>query len=178
MHEESGWTARMKTLLWIVFCAACLYGVLFVTESTPLPNSFMLQKVEDYRVADLEGLAHMAAVLHDVDPVIFKAQIRQESRFNQHAKSPAGAVGVAQIMPETAKGWKVDPKDPLQALDAAARNMGRYMRTYKAQGHDERTSYKMALAAYNAGPGAVAKYKGIPPYPETKNYVSIILPEK
>src|SRR5215203_5938491 len=100
---------------------------------------------------------------YGLDPDIFEAQINAESSFNPNARSPAGAGGIAQIMPGTAKSWGVDPYDPDAALNAAAKNMANYKRKYG--------SYRVALAAYNAGEGAVAKYNGVPPYAETRNYV-------
>ena len=125
----------------------------------------------------LKYLAQMAASLHDLDPTVFSRQIAQESGFNADAKSRAGAQGVAQIMPGTARSWGVDPREPGQALNAAAKNMARYVRTYRAQGHDARTATRMALAAYNAGPGAVSRHKGVPPYAETRHYVKVIMAE-
>lgn len=104
---------------------------------------------------------------YGLDTRIFKRQIKQESRFNPFARSPAGAMGIGQIMPDTAKAWGVDPMDPEAALDAAAKNMAGYVRKFK--------SYRKALAAYNAGEDAVQKYGGIPPYAETRHYVKTIL---
>lgn len=124
---------------------------------------------------NLKYVAHMTAEMNGLDPKVFTAQIKQESGFNPKAISPAGARGIAQIMPGTAKSWNVDPNKPVQALNAAAVNMARYVRTYKSQGHDEKTSYRMALAAYNAGPGAVEAHNGVPPYKETRQYVSNIM---
>lgn len=118
-----------------------------------------------------------AAIRHGLSPKLFKAQIRQESGFNPLARSRVGAIGIAQIMPGTAKKWGVNPHNPISALNAAARNMARYVRTYKRQGHDQETAGKLALAAYNAGPVAVAKYGKVPPYKETQNYVHRIMRE-
>lgn len=117
---------------------------------------------------DWEGEAKAAAQRHGIDQDIFARQIKQESGFNPTAKSPAGAMGIAQIMPATAKGWNVDPMDPKAALDAAAKNMRVYLDKYNGD-------WAKALSAYNAGPGAVDKYNGVPPYSETQNYVKIIL---
>jgi soluble lytic murein transglycosylase-like protein len=122
------------------------------------------------------ALAKIKAKKYGLNPLLFVAQIMQESAFDPLALSDAKAQGIAQITVETACGWHVDPWEPDQALDAAARNMAGYVRTYRAQGHDYWTAHKLALAAYNAGPGAVAKYKGVPPYPETQHYVKVILP--
>jgi soluble lytic murein transglycosylase-like protein len=123
----------------------------------------------------LQATAELYATTYGVDPALFKAQIKQESGWNYKARSRAGAVGVAQIMPSTARAWGVNPHNPISALRAAAKNMARYIKTYKRQGHDEQTAHKMALCAYNAGPGAVAKYKGCPPYRETQNYHKTII---
>lgn len=121
-----------------------------------------------YTRQQLEQMAINAANKYGVPADLFLAQINHESGFNPNAKSKAGAQGIAQIMPATAKSWGVkDPFNPKEALDAAAKNMASYAKTY---GGD----WDKALAAYNAGVGAVAKYKGIPPYKETQNYVKAI----
>ena len=120
-------------------------------------------------------MAKKAAERNGLNADLFLAQMRHESGLNPRARSRVGAVGIAQIMPATARAWGVNPHNPQQALNAAARNMASYYRTYKAQGHDDITAHRMALAAYNAGPGAVKKYRGIPPYRETKNYVKSII---
>ena len=113
-------------------------------------------------------LARRYAKRHGINPDYFERQIDAESGFNPGARSPAGATGIAQIMPGTARGWGVNPNDPAASLNAAAKNMRRYLNSY---GGD----WNKALAAYNAGPGAVQKYGGVPPYRETKNYISKIL---
>lgn len=110
-----------------------------------------------------ESVARKAAQKYGLNPNVFVRQIRQESGFNPRAVSPAGARGIAQIMPATARGWGVNPDNPVQALDAAAKNMAKYVRQFG--------SYRDALVAYNAGPGAVGK----PLYAETSNYISKIL---
>lgn len=168
----------IKKALSIFVVVACFYGLVFSESAGSFRSLISGGQSKIYKATELESLAHLAAVLNDLDPNIFKAQIRQESNFNQFARSPVGAIGVAQIMSGTAKGWKVDPHDPVQSLDAAARHMKSYVRTYKKQGHDENTAYKMALAAYNAGPGAVSKYGDVPPYAETRNYVKRIMQSK
>ena len=98
---------------------------------------------------------------------LFQAMIWQESRFNPRAVSPKGARGLAQLMPGTAATLGVDPGDPKQNLDGGARYLLMQLQTFK--------SPILALAAYNAGPGAVQKYGGVPPYRETRNYVVTIL---
>lgn len=113
--------------------------------------------------ADYRAVAAAKARKYGVPPSVFVAQIQQESGFNPRARSPVGANGIAQIMPATARGWKVNSNDPVASLDAAAKNMGRYIQAYGLEG---------ALRAYNAGPGAIEKSKG---YAETNNYVKRIL---
>lgn len=105
---------------------------------------------------------------HGVSPALLAAVARQESGFDPRAVSPAGAQGLMQLMPGTADGLGVtDPFDPAQAVDGAAR----LLRTLL----DRFGGTELALAAYNAGPGAVLRYGGIPPYPETQNYVRSVL---
>lgn len=104
---------------------------------------------------------------HDVDAKLLEIQGGVESGWNPRATSPAGAEGIAQLMPATAAGLGVDPFDPAQAIDAQARLMANYLRDY---GGD----VSKALAAYNAGPGAVEKFGGVPPFPETQEYVTTI----
>ena len=119
-----------------------------------------------YRGEHLE-VARAAAQKHGVPEEMFLRLIQQESGWHNGAVSNKGAVGLAQLMPGTAAKLGVDPTDPLQNLDGGAR----YLRMM----YDKFGSWKLALAAYNAGPGAVEQYGGIPPYTETKNYVAAIL---
>jgi hypothetical protein len=109
-----------------------------------------------------------AARKYRVDPKIFRALVKQESGGNQGARSPAGAIGLTQLMPGTARSLGVNPQDPQQNLDGGAKYLREQLDRF---GGD----YHKALAAYNAGPGAVQKYGGIPPYKETQNYVKSIL---
>ena len=116
-----------------------------------------------------QALARKIAKQNGIDPDIFVKQIGAESAWNPNARSGVGAAGLAQLMPRTAKELGVtNLYDPKQSLSGGARYLARQLKRF---GGD----YKLALAAYNAGPGAVQKYKGIPPYKETQNYVSKIL---
>jgi soluble lytic murein transglycosylase-like protein len=109
-----------------------------------------------------------AATKYGLDPALLKGLIRQESNFNAAARSPAGAQGLTQLMPATAASLGVDASDPAQAIDGGARYL-------KAQLDHFGGDPSQALAAYNAGPGAVAKFGGVPPYAETQNYVQKVL---
>ncbi|HEX5923244.1 MAG TPA: lytic transglycosylase domain-containing protein [Baekduia sp.] len=109
-----------------------------------------------------------AATKYGIDPALLKGLIRQESNFNAGAHSGAGAQGLTQLMPGTASSLGVDPSDPAQAIEGGAKYLKQQLDRF---GGDP----TKALAAYNAGPGAVAKYGGVPPYAETQNYVQKVL---
>jgi hypothetical protein len=116
----------------------------------------------------LRVLADQIAAREGIPPSLFAAVITQESGWNPSAKSPVGARGLTQLMPATAKGLGVtNPDDPVQNLSAGAK----YLRMQL----DHFGSIPLALAAYNAGPGNVTKYKGVPPFAETQAYVRNIL---
>ncbi|MCV3270987.1 lytic transglycosylase domain-containing protein [Roseobacter sp. WL0113] len=118
-----------------------------------------------YRGAYLQ-MAKDAARRHGVPEDLFLRLVQQESNWNPRAKSHKGALGLAQLMPQTARSLRVDPLDPEQNLDGGARYLKEQFRTFG--------TWRLALAAYNAGPGAVKKYGGVPPFRETKNYVKVI----
>lgn len=109
-----------------------------------------------------------AAQKYNVQPILLAAQLRAESDFNPNSVSPAGAQGIAQFMPGTARSMGLaNPFDPHASIFAQAKLMGRLIAQFK--------SIPKALAAYNAGPGAVLKYGGVPPYAETQGYIARII---
>jgi len=114
-----------------------------------------------------DALFERATRKYDVPPGLLRAVASVESSFRADAVSPAGARGLMQLMPATARGLGVDPMDPAQAVDGAARMLSGLI--------DRFGSVRLALAAYNAGAGAVQKYGGVPPYAETQTYVRRVL---
>ena len=109
-----------------------------------------------------------AAKKHGIDPALLAGLVKQESNFDPNAGSPAGARGLAQLMPATAAGLGVtDVLDPVQNLDGGAKYLRQQLDAFSGD-------VTRALAAYNAGPGAVQRYGGVPPYAETQNYVRIV----
>jgi peptidoglycan DL-endopeptidase CwlO len=108
-----------------------------------------------------------AGARYGVDASLLAAVASQESSFNASAVSPAGAQGLMQFMPATAKGLGVNALDPTSAIDGAARYLSSLTKQFG--------STELALAAYNAGPGTVTRYGGVPPYTETQNYVRTVM---
>ena len=116
-------------------------------------------------------LVERAAEKHGLPPDFVKLVARAESAFNPNALSPKGAIGLMQLMPQTAAALNVDPHDAEQNAEAGARLLKDLLLQYQHQPDQLRR----ALAAYNAGPAAVAKYNGVPPYRETQLYVDKIV---
>jgi soluble lytic murein transglycosylase-like protein len=129
----------------------------------------VLDEVQAPAGSDLRALATAAARRHGLDPALVLAVVAVESGFRPEAVSPKGAEGLMQLMPATAGSLGVrDALDPEQNLDAGVRHLGSLLTLY---GGD----LGLALAAYNAGEGAVARHGGIPPYKETRAYVKRVL---
>jgi soluble lytic murein transglycosylase-like protein len=115
-----------------------------------------------------DPMIQSAAARYGLDPALLKGLIRQESGFDPNAGSPAGAQGLTQLMPGTAAGLGVtDPLDPAQSIEGGAKYLSQQLERF---GGD----VARALAAYNAGPGAVQRFGGVPPYAETQNYVRVV----
>lgn len=145
-------------------------GVQTAKTTLPISVGTGYRAVSDLPAAngDLSTLVQAAAQKENVDPRLVNAIAQAESGGDQSAVSPVGAIGVMQLMPDTAAGLGVDPYDEKQNVEGGAKYLREMLDTF---GGD----VKKAVAAYNAGPAAVKAYGGVPPYPETQEYVSRVL---
>jgi hypothetical protein len=142
--------------------------VAVVARPAPLPRADVLSAIEAtaFRYASHPGLRRANLSASDW-LLLFRANIEIESAYRQTAVSTAGAIGLGQLMPATARDLGVDPRDPLQNLDGSARYLAMMLELFGDP--------RLALAAYNAGPDAVRQYGGIPPYRETQNHVARVM---
>lgn len=135
----------------------------------PVDFSYQLQEPAKLSKGDISNIVKSTCQKYGVDDKLVMALINQESGFNQNAISKVGAQGLMQLMPATAKSLGVtNALDPVQNIEGGVK----YLQGLLNQFHGNKI---LALAAYNAGPNAVKKYNGIPPYKETQNYVKNIL---
>jgi len=139
-------------------------------EQTKSPRSAVAHRSSVWaKVKDgLKGLIEKIARSFKLEPRLLEAVALAESGGNQAAVSPKGAVGVMQLMPETARALGVNPYDVRENIIGGAVYLKMQLERFGG-------NIPLALAAYNAGPGAVEKYKGIPPYPETRTFVARVL---
>ena len=136
------------------------------TSSYVRPASLSSASSASAKSAPYEAAFSAAEQKHGLPAGLLRAVAKQESGFNPNAKSPAGATGLMQFMPATARSLGIDPRDPMASIDAAGKYLSQNLKTFG--------SVPLALAAYNAGPGNVRKHGGIPPFAETQNYVKKI----
>jgi len=123
----------------------------------------------EFERSELRKLVNDVSLEHGVDPRLVDAVVRVESDYDPRAVSRRGALGLMQLMPDTVDRLEVgDPFDPEENIRGGVREISRLVDRYAG-------NLQLALAAYNAGEGAVARYRGIPPYKETRSYVSKIL---
>jgi hypothetical protein len=139
-----------------------------IAPRAPLPRADVLIAIEvtALRYGSHAGLRRAGLSVSDWLS-LFRANIEIESAYRQSAISCAGAIGLGQLMPATARDLGVDPRDTLQNLDGSARYLAMMLELFGDP--------RLALAAYNAGPDAVRQYSGIPPYQETQNHVARVL---
>lgn len=144
--------------------------VVSAVQKTENAKKISSKVLDDMPLADqnLSTLIEAAARKYKVDPKLVAAVAEVESNGNQNAVSSAGAIGVMQLMPDTAASLGVDPYNKQQNVEGGAKYLRQMLDTF---GGDT----KKAVAAYNAGPGAVKDYGGVPPYKETQNYVNKVL---
>lgn len=153
-----------------------LRGALLLRDGAPSPDPVFAitrailrvnAQVSPVDALMLAGLTVRAARRNGLPPEFLAATLLQESAYDPRALSSAGAVGIAQFELSTASALGVDPFDPKDAVEGAATLLASYVRAYDSYP----VPFVEALAAYNAGPGAVDAYRGLPPYPETRAYV-------
>ncbi|AUR05940.1 Soluble lytic murein transglycosylase (plasmid) [Phaeobacter inhibens] len=139
-----------------------------LARPAPLPRADVLTAIEAtaLRYVGHPGLRRAELSVRDW-LTLYRANIEVESAYRQDTVSSAGAIGLGQLMPATARDLGVDPRDPLQNLDGSARFLAMMLETF--------SDPRLALAAYNAGPDAVRQYGGIPPYRETQNHVARVM---
>lgn len=144
------------------------FRIAVIAPRAPLPRADVLSAIEAtaLRYGSHVGLRRAGLSVSDW-LILFRANIEIESAYRQSAVSSAGAIGLGQLMPATARDLGVDPRDPLQNLDGSARYLARMLELFGEP--------RLALAAYNAGPDAVRQYDGIPPYRETQNHVARVM---
>ncbi|MCS7023473.1 MAG: lytic transglycosylase domain-containing protein [Bryobacteraceae bacterium] len=121
--------------------------------------------------SEAKALVREAAEQYGLPPSLLHLVAQLESGYNPYAVSAKGAIGIMQLMPATAAALEADPHDPQQNVEAGARFLRQLLLQYK--NHPDQL--RLALAAYNAGPGAVKRYGGVPPYRETQRYVERIV---
>ena len=138
------------------------------STASPTSISFGNSTRGNFTQAEIDAAVDRAAQRHSVDPNLVRALIKVESNFNPNAVSRKGAMGLMQLMPQTARELHLtNPFDPEQNVDAGVRHLKHLMESFGG-------NVKLSLAAYNAGAGAVARSSGIPPFSETRNYVKRI----
>lgn len=149
--------------------AGALHGAVPGVPGTGTPADAVTQAPAPVPPAQIDALVDQNASAWQVDPALLKAVIANESGFNANATSKVGAQGLMQLMPETAASLGVrDAYDPVQNVAGGARYLRGLLDRFNGDA-------RLAVAAYNAGPGAVEKYGDVPPYAETQNYVQNVL---
>ena len=174
-HEKRGDVMRLESQSGVTELPADSIVGFEVEEYVPPPASTSKPVVPESAqsapvkpVRSVQQLVEQAAHHAELPPAIVHAVARAESGYRQDAVSPKGAIGVMQLMPGTAKELQADPHDAEQNTQAGAMYLRELLVKYNGD-------VPKALAAYNAGPGAVDKYGAVPPYPETRSYVNRVI---
>lgn len=162
----------MKIAILLLFICACFVAVRVLRIiTTPLPNLASATMHIAAAPFTLNEIIGVASRKHRVSPAFIKSIIAAESAFSPTALSLKGAIGLMQLMPQTANQFAVDPTVPAQNIDGGTRYLSWLLQRYA----HKRDRLRRVIAAYNAGPGAVERYKGVPPFRETRAYVSRVL---
>jgi soluble lytic murein transglycosylase-like protein len=166
---------KLAAFLTLVFCSVISQDFGLVVEPPavkfPARTPALFLNSLPKKIVDPTPMIRIAAQKHKVRAALVKGIVAAESAFNANAVSPKGAIGLMQLMPDTAELYGADPLVPEQNIDAGTKYLGSLITRYAKY----RNGLKRAIAAYNAGPGVVDKYRGIPPYKETRGYVSRVL---
>lgn len=161
-------TDPMRTILLLAACALlCLAAACPAVAADHTPGEFDFRVPKGSTTAQMKAWIRESSARHGLDPFLVQALMEVESGGDASAVSPKGAQGLMQIMPQTGKGLNLgDPFDPSANIEAGSRYLSQQLKAFG--------DLRLALAAYNAGPEAVRKYAGIPPFPETQRYVAAV----
>jgi soluble lytic murein transglycosylase-like protein len=171
-HAIEGAVMRIQISQGAIEIPANTVAAIEAEDYTPPPPPVVVAPVpEPQPKVSPQEMITRAAIHNGLPPEIVRSVARAESGYHVDALSPKGAIGLMQLMPGTAAALNADPYDPAQNVEAGARYLRDLLLKYENDPHQ----VTKALAAYNAGPGAVDKYKGIPPYRETVDYVNRVL---
>lgn len=176
-HVTEGATTRIQTSQGVIEIPANTVAGIEIEEYTPpAPAPAPAAKpapaaIHPAPALSPKELVTRAAVQVGLPPAIVHSVARAESGYHSDAISPKGAIGLMQLMPGTAAELNADPYDPAQNVEAGARYLRELLQKYENDPHQ----VSKAIAAYNAGPAAVDKYNGVPPYRETVEYVNRVL---
>lgn len=167
--RTSGWTFHGERPAWAGLDSSADAGVVLASRDATSPSGrddilSLIRTTADRHKGN--RALHLAGLDASDWQVLFRALVEAESSYNPTALSPKGAYGLGQLMPDTARALGVDPHNPSQNLDGAARYLLAQLATFK--------DTDLALAAYNAGPHRVVEYSGIPPFTETRDYIARI----
>jgi soluble lytic murein transglycosylase-like protein len=175
-HTAEGAVVRLQTSQGVIEIQASTVAAFEKEDYTPPPPA---PPKPPEPIPDVQSkltpqeMITRAAIQAGLPPAIVHSVAKAESGYQTDALSPKGAIGLMQLMPATAAELNVDPHDPAQNAEAGARYLRDLLLKYENDPHQ----VSKAVAAYNAGPGAVDKYNGIPPYRETVDYVNRVLKE-